>query len=182
MPHHERRVHSDAVSLVARALLGERPRSAAVGIEHGGRYSLKEDRRRPLELVPIQPIVRVRMHVDETRRDVELSRLDDDPRLGALQAAHGDDASVADSDIGAVPGITRAVENAPSVDEDVEALLRGGRGGSRQNQQKSQSMHGSPFAGGAYHRRPHRCGYNLYGATVTRASPEIAVGSKEATS
>ncbi len=153
VPHHQRRVHADPVSLVQRSLLGQRPRPAAVGIEDSGRDTLEQNGRRAPELGAPEALVRVRVHVDETGRHVEVACIDDQLCRGAVQATHRRDPSVADADIRPVPGISRAVENASSANEHVEALLRERVGRAEKSEQNGQSMHRAlPFGARAYHR------------------------------
>jgi hypothetical protein len=61
-------------------------------------------------------------HIDEAGGDDETGGVDGLFRGGGVQMADGDDAAVADGDIGGVPGGAGAVDDMTVTDEDVEGL------------------------------------------------------------
>ena len=62
------------------------------------------------------------MDVDESGRDESILRVDDRLRRRIAERSHGADAVARDADVGAIPGIAGAVENAAVPNQDVELL------------------------------------------------------------
>ncbi len=81
-----------------------------------------------------EPLVRVRVHVDEARRDDEAGGVDLARRRGVSEPPHVDDPSIADADVRRSPRIAAAVHDPSMADQDVVAAGRlcEGRGGERE--------------------------------------------------
>ena len=147
MPDDERGVDANPVLLERQTLLPEIGRSAAVRIEDRQRHPLRQQLARVTEPGIAEAARRVRVHVDEARRDQPILRVDDDRSGGARQPADGGDAIAADADVGAHPGIARAVHDSCVSNKDVERLRRLA-GTLSESGQKDREQH---------HRRRSKC-------------------------
>ena len=72
-------------------------------------------------------IVSMRMNVDEPRRHMFASGIDDARGLRTSQTAEGDDAPVADADVGRECRVARAVVYTAALDKKVKGLRGKGR-------------------------------------------------------
>ena len=123
--HEQPDVGADALLLVGGALRGEVDRPAAVGIDEHGGEALREQRLPVLQLFGREAAAGVRVDVDEARRDVAIGGVDHGLRRGVAAATPSRAMrSPRDADVGAIPGIAGAVEDAPVADQDVELLRR----------------------------------------------------------
>ena len=109
---------SSAARCAARSM-----RPAAVGIGDDGRDALREERLALLKAFACQPLGGVGMDVDETGRNDAVGGVDrpNGLRLGdSADRADRTDSSAGNADVGAEPGIARAVEHPAATDQQVE--------------------------------------------------------------
>ncbi len=103
------------------ALRGEIDRSAAVRIDDERGDALRHDRLRLPQLGAGETLARVRVHVDEARRDVAVAGVDHRCRVRVREHAHRRDAAAADAEVRAHPWIAGAVEDTAVANHDVES-------------------------------------------------------------
>ncbi|OLB63586.1 MAG: hypothetical protein AUI11_00790 [Acidobacteria bacterium 13_2_20CM_2_66_4] len=143
MRHVQRDVDADAALLVADPLRPQVHRSAAVRVERDGRDALRDQLPRILQRVR-QTVRRVRMDVDEARRDRQPARIDDARRRRVAEPSHVDNPRAADSDVGGQPRIAAAVEHAAALDQHVIRLGclsgQGSRDREARNRTRAKSM------------------------------------------
>ena len=132
MRHVERDVDADPSLFVSSSLGAQIDRSAAIWIDRDRRNALRQQLAGVLESAG-EAVGRVRVHVDESRRDNQAGSVDDARGAGVREPPHVDDVAAADPDVGVPPGIARAVEHAPVPNEDVITRRLAG-GGNRKDQ------------------------------------------------
>ena len=153
-----------------RALRRQIGRSSAVGVDEDRGDALRQQRHRCVQRAA-EPLGRVRVHVDEARRDRQARCLDDPPRPGTGKPTDGDDTVGADGDVSGKPRVARSVQHTAVGDENVVlGLLGRDRGDQKQDGEQLNRRANHPDIVGAHSVRPARISqlWNTVTANIQR--------------
>ena len=100
-------------------------RAAAVGIRDDGGDPLRDERLALMQRGGPEPVAGMRVDVDEPGRDDAIAGVDDAGRGRGRKLPDGRDAVAGDADVGAQPGVARAIHDAGVANQDVEVATCG---------------------------------------------------------